>query len=291
MTASTTKTPSGKPPRSPRKIDPARTFDSLVQWIGDTARQQHAPGLIVGISGTDSILTFLACARAFEKLGKPGRVLGVHFAHQAASATTTSATTPAATPPVMSDEFNLVARDIFPWLRQQAPQAQLEMDTTLAVSDDNKRWGHLFSRAVRDTAADVSLSHNFYFPVGTRNATEDHLGNYAQASKAVSMLPLVDLFKSEVLEICAHLGVPQSALDRSRMIDCACGRFDVQADHLQELDQVIMTRMGLLDKSYLTTMPKDVLQKVVNFYVEERARNEFRNRTPYRPSSSLVREL
>lgn len=207
-------------------------------------------------------------------------MLGVHFAHQAQS--------PVKNTQPLSPAFNWFSRDIMPWLQQQAPQAKLEIDHTIPLADDNKRWGHLFSRAVSDTSPGTTLTNRFYFPVGTRNATEDHLGSYSQISKAVSMLPIVDLFKSEVLEICSTLGVPQPALDQSRMVDCACGRFDVQADHLRELDLVIMAKTGLLDKSYLTTIPKDVLQKVVNFYVEERARNEFRNKTPYRPDTPLI---
>ncbi len=264
----------------PRVIDPAKTFESIVKWIEKEAVEQHAPGLIVGISGTDSILTYLVCAKAFENLGKPSAVLGVNFEHSGAK--------PKKGIPCISSEFNWVSRDIFPWLKQKAPLAQLELDDTIPVSDDNKRWGNLFSRAVRDTARGSELTSRFYFPVGTRNATEEHLGAYTQISKAVSMLPLVDLFKSEVLEICEYLGVPQIAIDKSREIDCDCGRFDIQANHMRELDLVIMAKTGVLDKTYLRTIPPKLLRDVVAFYVEERVLNEFRHKTPYRPQQSLV---
>lgn len=267
-------------PLTPRTLDPAQTFAAIVDWIEEKSRAQHAPGLIVGISGTDSILTFLACARAFEKIGRPEAVLGVHYAHQTPRTQKGAAR--------LRDEFNVVTREIWPWLQAQAPAATLEMNHDIPVHDDNVRWGHLFSRAVRDTTKGQALTHRFYFPVGTRNATEDHLGTYSQASKAVSMLPLVDIFKSEVLDICAHLGVPAAAIAQSRAIDCDCGRYDVQADHMRELDLLIMTRMGLLDKKYLTTLPKDTLQKISAFYVHERAANEFRHRTPYRPDHPLI---
>lgn len=264
----------------PRDIDPAKTFAAISDWIAAKASEQHAPGLIVGISGTDSILAFLACAKAFEKLGKPQAVLGVHYEHTSRREKKGIV--------CISDQFNGVVRDVLPWLQQQAPQAQLEVNRTLPINDDNMRWGHLFSRAVRDTAPGADLTNHFYFPVGTRNRTEDHLGMYSQISKAVSMMPLIDLYKSEVVQICEYLGVPQIAIDKSKEVDCDCGRFDVQAHHMRELDLVIMNREGLLDKKYLTTIPRDILRDVVNFYVEEKTLNEFRGRTPYRPAHSLV---
>ena len=65
--------------KSPRKINLSKTFESLVDWVCDQSKAERAPGLIVGISGTDSILTFLVCAEAFKRLGKQNRVIGVHF--------------------------------------------------------------------------------------------------------------------------------------------------------------------------------------------------------------------
>src|SRR5690349_11673404 len=52
----------------PREIDPAQTFDALVQWVHDEIIvKRGAPGLAIGISGTDSIVAFLVCAKAFER--------------------------------------------------------------------------------------------------------------------------------------------------------------------------------------------------------------------------------
>lgn len=270
---------------APRKIDAAATFDAAVGWIEQAARAERAPGLIVGISGTDSILTFLACARAFERLGKPDKVLGLHFEH--ASKNTLVDNDPARQ--CAAPEANWVGRDIIPWLKTQAPQALFETDATIAHSDDNRRWGHLFSRAVRQTDARHGMTSQHYFPVGTRNATEEALGTYSQISKAVSMLPIIGLYKTEVLQICAHLGVPQIAMDKSREIDCDCGRFHVQANHMQELDWYIMHRHGLLARQYLTdNIAPDVLASVAEFYAEEGAQNSYRPRTPYRPASDLA---
>ncbi len=272
-------------PSTPRKLDCVKTFNSIVSWIEETARKERAPGLIVGISGTDSILTFLACAKAFENLGKPDRVLGLNFEHtsknefagkgQAFECAKTSG--------------NWVKEEIFPWLKTVAPHAKLEVDDTIPHSDENVRWGHLFSRSVKETNARQGLVSEHYFPVGTRNATEQALGTYSQISKSVSLLPIINLFKSEVLELCEFLGVPQIAIDKSREIDCDCGRFDVQANHMRELDLFIMARQNLLSKEFVKqAMPQDVYAAVMEFYAEETDLNAYRPRTPYLPEHNLT---
>ncbi len=254
----------------PRIIDPARTFEALVQWIAEKSAAEKAPGLVMGISGTDSILTYLACARAFERLGKPARVLGIHFAGG-------------------PEKSGWVIDQVFPWLKEQAPAAALEIDVSVDGGDDQIRWGRLFSRAVKDTGKAASLAANYYFTVGTRNATEEHLGTYSQLSSAVSMMPIVDLFKSEVLDLCAFLGVPDVAMRKSCEIDCDCGRFEVAANYLREVDLVVMQRKGLLARSYVEKhMPADVRATVLEYVMEEESRNAFRKRTPYKPDSSLA---
>ena len=269
----------------PRQLDPAATFDAIVTWVQKTAEAERAPGLIVGISGTDSILTFLACARAFERMGKPDKVLGLHFEH--ASKNTMIDNDP--NRQCAAPEPDWVGRDIIPWLKTQAPQALFETDASITHSDDNRRWGHLFSRAVRQTDARHGMTSQHYFPVGTRNATEEALGTYSQISKAVSMLPLIGIYKSEVLQLCQYLGVPQIAIDKSREIDCDCGRFHVQANHMHALDLYIMHRHGLLAREYLkANIAPDVLASVAEFYAEEGAQNSYRPRTPYRPASDLA---
>ena len=67
----------------PRKINPAQTFENIVEWVGTESKKHQAPGLIIGISGTDSLLTYLACAEAYERQEKGDRVLGLHFDHVA----------------------------------------------------------------------------------------------------------------------------------------------------------------------------------------------------------------
>lgn len=262
------------PPDAPRVIDPEATFTGIVNWIKAEAVREGAPGLIVGLSGTDSLLTFMACAKAFAELGKPEKVLGLHFDH---------------TPTGITSIFNHFAHVVAPWIAARAPGTRVEIDRSLPDNDDAKRWGHLFSRAVRDTTARQDLHGAHYFPVGTRNATEDALGTYSQISKSVSMLPIVDLYKSEVLDICRWLGVPESAIAQSCQVDCACGRYDTPAHYMRELDLLIMHKQGKLSKGgFNKLVTGEALKAVREFYIEETLRNDFRLRTPYRPASSLA---
>jgi NH3-dependent NAD+ synthetase len=272
-------------PSSPRVIDAFKTFDAISEWIAQKAKEERAPGLIVGLSGTDSLLVYLACYKALDSLGKADRLLGVHF--NAASEQEVTPHTHNGFACVQRD-FNWVARDLFPWLDKVAPKAKLELDHSEGFDNDHVRWGRLFARAVSDTDHAHSLGDSHYFTVGTRNATEDYLGTYSQISKAVSMQPIVHLYKSEVLKICAALDVPQIALDKSREIDCDCGRFDTAANHLEEVDAYIMKRQKQLSGEFIKAMPRETQASVMEYVLEEEERNKFREQTPYRPSKSPI---
>lgn len=272
---------------TPRQIDPIATFNNIADWIAQKVAAERAPGLIVGLSGTDSILAFLAANKALSQSGKENRLLGLHFCAANEQQAIGKAHAHNGIACVKSD-FNWVARDIYPWLTQQAPKAKLEISHEDGFDNDHVRWGRLFSRAVADTDHAHSLGDSHYFTLGTRNATEDYLGTYSQISKAVSMQPLVHLYKSEVLEICQALGVPQIALDKSREIDCDCGRFDTAANHLEEVDHYIMMRKGELDKKYTSNWDSETRASVMEYVLEEEERNKFREQTPYRPDRSPV---
>ncbi len=60
--------------------------------------------------------------------------------------------------------------------------------------------------------------------IGNRNRLEDLLGNYSLASRVANLLPIVNLWKSEVMRICQYLGVPEEILVSSRSPDPDCGR-------------------------------------------------------------------
>lgn len=267
--------------QTPREINAQETFDRLVSWIERKIRADNIPGIIVGVSGTDSVLTFLACYHAYKRLGKPERALAVNFVHHE-----TRADGPAIK--CETGDKNWFADQVMPWLKEAAPGASFEINESIPFSDDNQRWGHLFSRALQEVAAHQDLGGRYHYVAGTRNHTEKILGTYTLISKNPSLQPIEHLYKTEVLKICRYLGVPQIALDKSREIDCACGRFEIQAHHVDELDAFIMTEKGEIAPAYLDTIDPNILMAVREFYVEETMRNAFREEIPYRAPADII---
>ena len=63
-----------------------------------------------------------------------------------------------------------------------------------------------------------------YWLAGSRNHTEDLLGTYSLASRVATFLPLVNVWKSEVLVLGREIGVPDEILASSLRADPDCGR-------------------------------------------------------------------
>lgn len=263
--------------------------DRTVDWLADTLKREEAPGVIVGLSGTDSILTYIYCLMAFERLGKPlNHVRGVNFQHK-----TQDKFVEMNAPFVCmdSDDTTWVEREIFPWIRERWPEARLEVDTSIRHSKDGMRWGTLHDKAKEEVnGRGDMLTGTYYFPVGTRNATEDAVGAYTLITKAVSLFPIIETYKTEVIDICRHFGVPEIAIAKSQDIDCDCGRFEVQAFHMLELDQLIMVKAGLIPAATIESGDATVRHDVSCFLREERFINEFKDdgRTPYRAKVDLA---
>lgn len=263
----------------PRVIDPAHTFDALVQWFHDEVIvRRGAPGLLIGLSGTDSIVSFLAASKAFEKAGKPERMLGVHFApsedflydHPEA-------------------ETHLWFRnEVIPWLRQQAPNAKITVDTSIDWRCDGLRWGYLMDLSVvsNDHKRMMRLPEEQYWVVGTRNRTEDVLFNYSNASMAASLQPIIHLWKNEVLKISEYLGAPQIAIDKGCETDCICGRLALPSLHIQEVDMLLMSRSGelSLENKHLSYSLLYQLNKYIDAQI---TKGKFKNNIPYAPNANV----
>ncbi len=273
---------------APRHLDPAKTFDALVAWLARFAQERSVPGLIIGISGTDSILAFLICAKAFEKIGRADRVIGIHYG------------TPFPPADKTEDEikrildinpgYRWVARSVVPWLRTQVPQAQVIVESGIDHNDDYQRWAALFRSSLNGASRTEPLPEGQnYWVVGTRNATEDAIGAYSNISGAVSLQPIQGLWKSEVLKTCAALGVPQTAIEKSRQVDCDCGRFDIAANHIDEVDAVLMARSGLLSRGWLEkNMTPELLGQLEKFVTDQIAYAKFKKEIPYTPPTSIL---
>lgn len=256
-------------------MNPANTFDALVNWFYDLIVWKQAPGFLVGLSGTDSIVSFLAANKALERAASESsgelaeRMMGIHFApsedflydHPEA-------------------ESHLWFHDkIMPWLQEQAPKAWILSDTSVDWRDDGSRWGSLMDRSVvakRPSGRRVMREpENQYWVVGTRNKSEDTLLYYSNASMAVSVQPTLHLWKSEILQLAEYLGVPKIAIDKSCETDCICGRMALASNHIQEVDWILQ---GNSDK-----VPEPLRGQLNKFINAQISKNAFKKESRTAP--------
>lgn len=266
----------------PRTIDPHATFDALVSWVHDELIvKRQAPGIVVGLSGTDSIITFLICAKAFEKAGKPGRVAGIHYGKQL----------PATDMPDADPQAFWFQSTLIPWLKEQAPQATILIDDSINERMDGQRWGALLDWSMIEDPETGRLrpAGENYWVAGTRNATEETLRTYSNVSMAASIQPISGLWKSEVLHLCHHLGVPEEAMAQSCTMDCACGRFELPALHIPYVDALLMTRNGELSPRYVEENITPSLRHELDEFIDTQLRNTaFKQHIPYHADRQAI---
>lgn len=80
--------------------------------------------------------------------------------------------------------------------------------------DEEVRWADFLTRSLRLKG----------WLVGSRNQTEDLLGTYSLASRVATYLPLVNTWKTDVMDLCRFVGVPEEILASSLKADPDCGR-------------------------------------------------------------------
>jgi NH3-dependent NAD+ synthetase len=116
--------------------------------------------------------------------------------------------------------------------------------------------------------------------VGARNRTEDVFGTYSMASRIVGCLPLAGLWKSEVMELSALVGVPAEVLASSRRADPNCGRPSELAEIGVELiDVYLRVREGDLPEGEMARLTP----AQVAYLDRVRIQNAFKRALPTRP--------
>lgn len=231
---------------------------------------RRPPSIIVGVSGTDSTLAALLCARAIENADLDCRLHLVHFGSPF--------------PPEgrsendvrrilgTSPSYRWVPRVLMPWLAEKLPSALVETRAPPPPGDDHARWAELFRISIEDggwVAAPI-------------NWTEKLLGNYSSLAKAASVWPIAHIAKSDVLEICRELGVPQIALDNARQADCDCGRDDLAASHIREIDLILEYALGSVAEDKIrSSVAATVLPDLSKYVSDCLTKQGFKAETPY----------
>lgn len=224
--------------------------------------QTPVPGFIVGLSGTDSVVAFVMAYDAMERYGSPHRVLGVHYV----------------SPGRRTESW--FSSGVIPWLKARCPKAEIIVVSPLGGNEDQQRWADLHTRALHhidgeDGKRIARLQEDTYWVVGTINATEKALGKYSIMATAVSVQPLMTLYKSAIIDICLELGVPDIAIRYSRLPDCLCGRDELAAENIETIDDILTSRIDP------TKHDPDLLARLFRYVRENLEDNGFKARIPY----------
>ncbi len=236
----------------------SKLYDRLKQKIRNSATP--ITGFEIGLSGTDSILTFILLNELSIEMEHSFLVEGVHYVNG------------------LEKPNTMFARHGFDWLRGRYPKSSIQMGSLLPPhTHDNFIWADLHTRAVTrgkfDGATFVPTDDRFWV-VSSMNATEKALGTYSIMNKSASIAPITTLYKSEVLEICQAYMVPEAIITASKTPDCLCGRDEFAAENIQLIDDLIR---GKLTQQYTG----EQLTKGIEYIAMKKADGGFKERTPY----------
>lgn len=152
------------------------------------------------------------------------------------------------------------------WFEQLGP-VRLLPEPPLTRHVETTRWALMLS---------LSLDVRGWL-VGTRNRTEDVFGTYSLASRVATLLPLAGLWKSEVMELAARVGVPEEILESSRRADPSCGRPQTMADiPFATVDRFLQVRLGERAASELESIAPTTVEYLDSVY----RRNRFKQTLP-----------
>lgn len=226
-----------------------KKFDSLIKRLTNKVEMSATPvtGFVVGMSGTDSIATYILLNEVAKEKGFD--VVGVHYVTGDVSTARTT-----------------FLKHGCGWLSSLSRFPKGLIIAANPYSDtDQARWAGLHEYALR---------YNRYWVTSTVNATEQALGTFSILANSASIKPIVSLYKSEVLQVCEEYGVPQELINSSRIPDCLCGRDEFAAENIQLIDDVLRNN---LTQDYSAEMVK----KAMDYIRDTKRENDFKNRTPY----------
>jgi NAD+ synthetase len=195
----------------PPSINPAVAAAWLEAFLRDELSVRRAiPHAIVGLSGgVDSAVTAFLCARA---LG-PENVYAVRMPYKRSSAA--SLTDAAAVAEALGIHLETV--DI-----SSAVDGYLDLEPDANV----RRRGNVMARMRMLILFDQSVKRNA-LPIGTGNKTERLLGYFTwHADDAPPLNPIGDLYKTQVWELAAYLGVPRAVIEKVPSADLEADQTD-----------------------------------------------------------------
>lgn len=243
-------------------------FDKLIDRLSQKIRlsANAVPGFIIGLSGTDSLATFILLYHAMKQHDLQHRLYGIHYVSG------------------MRKKPSWFESGIIPWLKETFPETQVAVEIPQGGNQDQQRWADLHLRALNTITYDGNGGARAirsrdpgenYWVSGCMNATEKALGNYSILSNSVSIQPIQTVYKSEILDICKDYGVPDIAIEMSQIPDCLCGRDELAAANVRLIDDIITFKLNPSEHD------PALLAEVYAWVQETKRQNDFKNRTPF----------
>jgi hypothetical protein len=250
-----------------------KKFDQRVKRIADKISMSitPVPGFILGLSGTDSIAAFIILYEAMKIHGIENKLHGIHYVWEQRKK------------PTWFEE------SIIPWLKERCPEALLSVCAPYGGCNiEEARFADLKIRCSQGIPDVPASEHNWivhsyaddrsYWMAACINLTEKKLGKYTILAHAATIWPVATLWKTDILEICKDQGVPQIALDMSRLPDCLCGRDELAADNIELIDQILQNN---LDWNMVWDSDRNVIEQVYQWIRDIKKEYGFKERTPY----------
>ena len=175
--------------------------DSLVGWLRSEVKAAGCRGVVFGLSGgVDSSSVAVLARRAFRD------------EHLAVIMPIESDPRDREDALLLGEKFGLQCREVHLSPVFEAFASTLEIGTAMGTHDLSL---NNIKPRLRMTTLYYFAGRNQYLVVGTGNRTELPLGYFTKyGDGGVDLLPLGHLVKHEVRELAAHLGVPQSIIDK-----------------------------------------------------------------------------
>ncbi|MEO7453863.1 MAG: NAD+ synthase [Fimbriimonadales bacterium] len=194
------------------RIDPALVERWLVAFLRDECiRRRGMSKAIVGLSGgIDSAVTTYLCARAFG----PENTFVFRMPYRVSSQASLDHAR------LVVDDLGVVDRiiDITEMVDGYVSTAEREASPA--------RVGNICARSRMIVLFDQSYKLGG-LPIGTGNKTERLFGYFTwHADDAPPINPMGDLFKTQVYQLAAHLGVPKEILEKAPTADLIKGQTD-----------------------------------------------------------------